>query len=71
QLEAQESLVKASDRTYTLSELRYTMGVDSYLGVLDAQRSLYAAQQSLVSVRLAKLLGQVQLYSALGGGCDL
>ena len=71
QLEAQESLVKASDRTYTLSELRYNMGVDSYLGVLDAQRSLYAAQQGLVAVRLTKLLGQVQLYSALGGGCDL
>ncbi len=71
QLKAQTSLVAASERTYKLSDLRYRLGADSYLGVLDAQRSLYAAQQNLVAMRLAKLTSQVQLYSALGGGCDL
>ena len=50
------------------SELRYAVGIDSYLDVLDAQRSLYAARQALVSLQRAKLSGQVRLYAALGGG---
>ena len=45
-------------------------GSDIYLNVLDAQRSLYSAQQGLISVRLAKLANQVQLYAVLGGGAD-
>jgi multidrug efflux system outer membrane protein len=43
-------------------------GIDSYLGVLDAQRSLFAAQQVLVYLRQAKLANQVHLYAVLGGG---
>ena len=45
-----------------------TKGIDSYLGVLDAQRSLFAAQQALVLLRLEKVASQVRLYAALGGG---
>ncbi len=71
QVEAQESLVHAVAETYRLSNSRYNRGIDSYLGVLDAQRSLYAAQQGLVSLRLAKLANQVALYTALGGGCEM
>jgi len=70
QVSAQESLVNAVAETYRLSISRYDMGIDSYLSVLDAQRSLYAAQQGLVSLRLAKLASQVRLYSVLGGGGD-
>ncbi len=65
---AQQSLVTAVAETYRLSDKRYTMGIDSYLGVLDAQRSLYAAQQGLISLRLARLANQVMLYAVLGGG---
>jgi DICT domain-containing protein len=43
---------------------------DSYLSVLDAQRSLYAAQQGLIVLRLTRLVNQVTLYMALGGGTD-
>ena len=68
QLSAQESLVSAVERAYKLSDLRYTKGMDSYLSVLDAQRSLYAAQQGLVALRLAKVANQVRLYAVLGGG---
>ncbi|MDA8121300.1 MAG: efflux transporter outer membrane subunit [Deltaproteobacteria bacterium] len=68
QVAAQQSLVAAVAETYRLAEKRYTKGVDSYLGVLDAQRSLYAAQQGLISVRLAKLSNQVRLYAVMGGG---
>lgn len=68
QLEAQQSLVEATMETYRLANARYAKGIDIYLNVLDAQRSLYAAQQGLITVRLAKLANQVRLYAVLGGG---
>lgn len=68
QVSAQQSLVNALAETYRLSNKRYTKGIDSYLGVLDAQRSLFAAQQGLISLRLARLANQVRLYAVLGGG---
>jgi multidrug efflux system outer membrane protein len=71
QVAAQQSLVHAVAETYRLSNARYDKGIDSYLSVLDAQRSLYAAQQGLVMLHLAKLANQVRLYAVLGGGSDL
>ncbi|MEA3368238.1 MAG: TolC family protein, partial [Planctomycetota bacterium] len=68
QISAQESLARAVAETYRLSGARYTRGIDSYLSVLDAQQSLYAAQQRLVALRLARLVNQVRLYATLGGG---
>lgn len=68
QQNAQQALVTALDETYKLSEARYKAGIDSYLSVLVAQRSLYGAQQALVSVRLARLSNLVTLYKVLGGG---
>jgi multidrug efflux system outer membrane protein len=70
QLAAQQSLVEAVEAAYRLSGRRYEKGIDSYLGVLDAQRSLYAAQQGLISARLARLAARVNLYAVLGGGGD-
>lgn len=68
QLAAQQSLTDATDRSYRLSRQRYEMGVDSYLAVLDSQRSWYAAQQNLIAYRLARLGNLATLYGALGGG---
>lgn len=68
QVAAQQSLVNASAETYRLANSLYEKGLDSYLGVLDAQRSLFAAQQALVFLRLEQLTSQVRLYEALGGG---
>ncbi len=68
QLEAQQSLVDASADGYRLSDARYTRGIDSYLRVLDAQRSLYGAQQGLIAIHLARLTNLVTLYKVLGGG---
>ena len=68
QLQAQQSLVDASADGYRLSDARYTRGIDSYLRVLDAQRSLYGAQQGLIAIRLARLTNLVTLYKVLGGG---
>jgi len=70
QVAAQQSLVNAVAATYRLSQVRYDKGIDSYLSVLDAQRSLYAAQQGLVGLHLAKVANQVRLYAVLGGGSD-
>ncbi|WP_281796767.1 efflux transporter outer membrane subunit [Desulforhabdus amnigena] len=70
QMEAQQSLVEATAETYQLSYARYEKGTDTYLSVLDAQRSLYSAQQGLISIRLARLANQVQLYAVLGGGTE-
>ena len=67
QLVAQESLVRASADAYNLTNTRYSKGIDSYLSVLDAQRSLYAAQQGFIAIRLAKLANLVTLYKVLGG----
>ncbi len=65
---AQQSIVDSTEKIYSLSETRYTEGIDSYLGVLVAQRTLFAAQQGLTSLRLAGLASQVNLYAVLGGG---
>ena len=68
QLRAQQAQVNAEAVRYKLAGLRYDNGIASYLDALDAQRSLFAAQQSLVQTRLAQLQSQVTLYKALGGG---
>ena len=68
QVAAQQSLVNASSETYRLALSRFDKGIDSYLGVLDAQRSLFASQQVLVFLRLQQLSSQVSLYAVLGGG---
>ncbi len=68
QMEAQQSLTDATAVSYRLSEARYRSGIASYLNVLDAQRSLYSAQQGLIAVRLSRLNNLVTLYKVLGGG---
>jgi outer membrane protein, multidrug efflux system len=68
QVAADTALVQASGESFRLSNMRFTGGVDNYLGVLDSQRLLYSAQQSLVTVKLARLQNLVTLYKALGGG---
>ncbi|MBU6493782.1 MAG: efflux transporter outer membrane subunit [Burkholderiales bacterium] len=68
QVAAQQDLVKAARKTYDLSNLRFRGGLDDYYIVLDSQRSLFSAQQDLITMRLAELTNQVNLYKALGGG---
>jgi multidrug efflux system outer membrane protein len=70
QVAAQLSLTDATAESYRLSQARYEKGVDSYLNVLDSQRSLYGSQQNLISVRLARLTNLVTLYKVLGGGSE-
>jgi multidrug efflux system outer membrane protein len=68
QVEAQQSLTNATAQSYTLANARYQNGIDGFLDVLDAQRTLFAAQQKLITVKLAQQTNRVTLYKALGGG---
>lgn len=68
QLTAQKANLEANRDYYTIARNRYEQGLDNYLTMLDAQRSLYSARQQYVSTKLAELVNQVNLYKALGGG---
>ena len=68
QLQSQQAQANAEAVRFRLSDLRYQNGIASYLDLLDAQRSLFAAQQAVVQTRLAQLQSQVTLYKTLGGG---
>lgn len=68
QLRAQAAQTNALAITYRLADLRYRAGAASYLDTLDAQRSLFAAQQALVQTQALQLQNLVALYRALGGG---
>lgn len=59
--------VSAAADTARLAEARYRGGIDSFLDNLDAQRSLYAAQQQEVGTRLELISNRIALYRSLGG----
>jgi len=68
QLRAQAAVANAAQIGFNLAELRYRNGVASYFDLLDAQRSLFAAQQATVQVQAAQVQNLVTLYKVLGGG---
>ena len=68
QLRAQAAQTNALAVTYRLADLRYKAGASSYLDALDAQRSLFTAQQALLQTQALQLQNLVTLYKALGGG---
>jgi multidrug efflux system outer membrane protein len=65
---ALEQLVEAAMRAEELSIARYEAGRDSYLTRLEAQRTLYLAQQALITTRLREQTNRADLYKVLGGG---
>lgn len=67
QLDAAHRQVQALQRYSELSRLRYENGQTSYLEVIDADRTLFAAQVNEVSVQNDLLTASVDLYRALGG----
>ncbi len=64
----QRAIRDEAERTLRLSELRYREGADELTTVLDAQRTLFQAEDQLAQQRLARLAAAVDLYKALGGG---
>jgi len=68
QLAAQSEYVASSQQYARLAERRYHYGVDTYLNMLDAQRTLYTARQSLISTQQTEYKNLITLYKVLGGG---
>jgi len=68
QIASQQRLVTQTQDALRLAEARFQKGVDDRLATLDAQRTLYGAQQGLINARLAEQVNRVTLYKALGGG---
>jgi multidrug efflux system outer membrane protein len=67
QLAAQQRQLDAVRQIQQLTELRYTNGAASELERLDAQRSLFAAEQGLIQIRLAEQQNRIALFKSLGG----
>ena len=68
QLRAQQAQAQSEAVRARLADLRYRNGASSYLDVLDAQRSLFTAQQAVVQAQAAERQNRVTLYKVLGGG---
>lgn len=68
QLQAQRTLVRESEQAETITKARYLYGIDSHFALLDAERSLYEAQQNEILVHQQSLSNLIGLYKALGGG---
>lgn len=68
QLQAQTAQLEAEKTRMGLTDLRFQNGVASSFDVLDAQRSLFTAQQAVVQVQALQLQNLVTLYKVLGGG---
>ncbi len=64
----QAQVVTQAQTALRLAEIRYREGVDDLLTVLDAQRTLFQAQDQLAQNRLSRLQASVTLFKALGGG---
>ena len=67
ELRAREAQQASAADNYRLSEARYRAGIDNFLLTLDSQRTYFAAQQTLVQMRLESATNLVDLYRALGG----
>jgi len=68
QIAAQERALAAQRRIASLARARYQNGVAQYIEVLDAERNLFSAEQTMISLRAQDLQNLVSLYVALGGG---
>ena len=68
QLAELQGQVAVAEETLRIAQNRYRNGYSSYLDVLDAQRTLFSTQLSVVQVKNNLLLAQIDLYRALGGG---
>jgi multidrug efflux system outer membrane protein len=64
----QVRVVAEAREALRIAEVRYREGVDDLITVLDAQRTLFQAQDQVAQVRLSRLQASVALYKALGGG---
>ena len=65
---ADQNAADAAAKAATLAEAQYRLGTIDFLTVLDAQRTRYQAEDTLVQARLARLQASVSVFRAFGGG---
>lgn len=68
---AERSAADAAAKAATLAEAQYRLGTVDFLTVLDAQRTRYQSEDTLMQARLARLQASVSLFRAFGGGVGL
>ena len=68
QLQSNAALRQAQNERLRLINLRYKHGIASSLDLLDAQRSSYSADSTVLSTQLNLLQNMADLYKVLGGG---
>lgn len=68
---AQQAVLAQAQSTLELAERRYREGVGDLQAVLEAQRSVFAARDQTITLRLARLQASIDLNKALGGGWAL
>jgi len=61
-------LIVAAQEAFEISQLQYRQGAADLLTVLQAQLTLFSAQDQLVQTTLANRQAAIHLYEALGGG---
>ncbi|NDY94042.1 efflux transporter outer membrane subunit [Ideonella livida] len=68
---AQAEVLAQARRALALAEAQYRAGSGNLQAVLEAQRTVFSAQDGLTSLELARLSAAVELFRALGGGWRL
>ncbi len=71
QIAAQYKLQKNYQQIYDIAFATFRSGLSNYLDVLDAERSLFGVQQSILELEQRKIVSQIELYQVLGGGATL
>lgn len=64
----QSEELNQAQTAFDIAQSRYQAGAEDLLSVLETQRTLYAAQDQSVQLRLARMQASIALYKALGGG---
>lgn len=64
----QSEELQQAQTAFEIAQSRYQAGAEDLLTVLETQRTLYAAQDLNVQLRLSRLQASIALYKALGGG---
>lgn len=64
----QNEELNQAQTAFNIAQSRYQAGAEDLLTVLETQRTLYAAQDQNVQLRLARMQASIALYKALGGG---
>lgn len=64
----QSEELNQAQSAFNIAQSRYQAGAEDLLTVLETQRTLYAAQDLNVQLRLSRMQASIALYKALGGG---